>query len=213
MSHTSGGAAVAGVRRARKLRTRQALLDAALALLEERSLSGLGLREVTRAAGIAPTAFYRHFTGMADLGVALVEESLGGLHATVRANLAATVDSERRIAGTVDLVARLVREQPAHVRFLARERHGGVRPVRDAIGGELDRFTAEVAEALAGLPESAGWRRKDLLMLARLYVDLMATTAFALLEAGPDGAARERVEGEARRRLRLVALGSRHWLD
>ncbi|MER7832562.1 MULTISPECIES: TetR family transcriptional regulator [unclassified Streptomyces] len=213
MSHTTGAAAVAGVRQARKLRTRQALLDAALALLEERSLSGLGLREVTRAAGIAPTGFYRHFRDMADLGVALVEESLGGLHTTVRAHLAATADSERLIAGAVGLVARLVREQPAHVRFLARERHGGVRAVRDAIGGELDRFAGEAADALAGLPEAAGWRREDLLMLARLYVDLMVTTAYALLEAGPDGAARERVEGEARQRLRLVALGSRHWLD
>ncbi|MFJ8693540.1 TetR family transcriptional regulator [Streptomyces roseolilacinus] len=211
MSHTTGSAAVTGVRQAQKRRTRQALLDAALALLEEQSLSGLGLREVTRVAGIAPTAFYRHFRDMADLGVALVEESLGSLHAMVRANLAATVDSERRIAGTVDLVARLVRERPAHVRFLARERHGGVRPVREAIGGELDRFAVEVAAELARLPEASGRRREDLLMLARLYVDLMVTTASALLAVGPDAAAGERVEEEARRRLRLVALGSRHW--
>ncbi|MDT9680528.1 TetR family transcriptional regulator [Streptomyces sp. TRM76323] len=210
MSHTIGGT---GVRQARKQRTRQSLLDAALVLLEEQSLSSLGLREVTRAAGIAPTAFYRHFRDMADLGVALVEESLGSLHTTVRANLAATVDSEQRIAGAVELVARLVREHPAYVRFLARERHGGVRPVRDAIGGELDRFAVEAAAELARLPEASQWRRDDLLMLARLYVDLMVTTASALLAAGPDAAARERVEGEARRRLRLVALGSRHWLD
>ncbi|CAM5419963.1 HTH-type transcriptional repressor FabR [Streptomyces californicus] len=75
MSHTS-----VGVRQTQKLRTRQALLDAALLLLEHQSLSSLGLREVTRAAGLTPTAFYRHFEDVAALGVALVEEALGSLH-------------------------------------------------------------------------------------------------------------------------------------
>ncbi|MBK3589941.1 TetR family transcriptional regulator, partial [Streptomyces sp. MBT57] len=55
MSHT------AGIRQTQKLKTRQALLDAALLLLEHQSLSSLGLREVTRAVGVTPTAFYRHF--------------------------------------------------------------------------------------------------------------------------------------------------------
>ncbi|CAL9535571.1 HTH-type transcriptional repressor FabR [Streptomyces sp. enrichment culture] len=66
MSHTLG------VRRAQKRRTRRASLDAAPVLLEEQSLSGPGLREVTRAAGVSPTAFHRHFRSTADLGVALV---------------------------------------------------------------------------------------------------------------------------------------------
>ncbi|MFF8384697.1 TetR family transcriptional regulator [Streptomyces kanasensis] len=212
MSHSTGAPA-AGVRQVRKQRTRRALMDAALALLEDQSLGSLGLREVARTAGIAPTAFYRHFAGVADLGVALVDEALGSLHGTIRTTLAATGDSEERIAGTVELIGRLVADSPAHVLFLARERHGGVRRVREAIGGELDRFAAEVADALAALPEGRGWERADLLMLARLYVDLMVTTASALLAAGPDPAARERVADEARRRMRLVTLGSRHWLD
>ncbi len=78
MSHTLG------IRQAQKQKTRQALLDAALGLLEEQSLSSLGLREVTRAVGVAPTAFYRHFRSTADLGVALVEEALGSLHPMIR---------------------------------------------------------------------------------------------------------------------------------
>ncbi len=202
-----------GVRQAQKRKTRQALMDAALALLENQSLSSLGLREVTRAVGIAPTAFYRHFRDTADLGVALVDEALGSLHGTIRTTLATTGDSEERIAATVDLIAGLVRDFPAHVRFLVRERHGGVRAVRDAIGGELDRFAEEVADGLGRPPEAAGWERDDLLMLAGLYVDLMVMTASAFLAAEEDPAARERVARVARRRLRLVSLGRRHWLD
>ncbi|RST18766.1 TetR family transcriptional regulator [Streptomyces sp. WAC05374] len=205
MSHTSG------IRQAQKQKTRQALLDAALRLLEEQSLSSLGLREVTRAVGVAPAAFYRHFRDTADLGVALVDEALGSLHGTIRTTLAATGDTDERIAATVELIGGLVREYPAHVRFIARERHGGVAPVREAIGGQLERFAREVADELAGHPESAGWERDDLLMLAGLYVDHMVMTASAFLATPRDDW--DRVAGTARRRLRLVSLGSRHWLD
>src|SRR5439155_23497205 len=62
-------------RQERKRRTRQALLDAALELLKEQSFSSLSLRQVTRAAGIVPTAFYRHFDDMEELGLALIDES------------------------------------------------------------------------------------------------------------------------------------------
>ncbi|MCX4548014.1 TetR family transcriptional regulator [Streptomyces sp. NBC_01387] len=208
MSHT------AGIRQAQKQKTRQALLDAALGLLEEQSLSSLGLREVTRAVGVAPTAFYRHFRDTADLGVALVEETLGSLHGLIAATLAETGDSAVRIDTTIDLIAALVRTHPAHVRFIARERHGGVQPVRTAIGTQLRLFTEEVAAAFAGEPQSEGWSQDDLLMLAGVYVDHMVMTASVLLEAEEAGPqAVERARDTARRQMRLVTLGRLHWLD
>ncbi|MEU6704013.1 TetR family transcriptional regulator [Streptomyces wuyuanensis] len=212
MSHT------VGVRQAQKLKTRQALLDAALRLLEHQSLSSLGLRELTRAVGVAPTAFYRHFADVAELGVALVEETLGSLHGLIGAILTETGDAEVRIARTVDLIARHVREQPAHFRFIARERHGGVGPVRAAIAAQLDAFTEEVATALGREPVSAGWSEEDLRMLAGVYVEHMVMTASAFLSAretaepgAPGGPAEEQVARTARDRLRLVSLGRLHW--
>ncbi|MFC8125076.1 TetR family transcriptional regulator [Streptomyces sp. NPDC057302] len=205
MSHTLG------VRQAQKQKTRQALLDAALQLLEEQSLNSLGLREVTRAVGVAPTAFYRHFRDMADLGVTLVEAALSSLHTTLAALLAETGDGEERIAATVELIVAYVRTHPAHVRFIAREQHGGVQAVRSAIGDQLGLFAQEVKDQFAQEPESAGWDEDDLLMLARMYVDHMVMTASALLEAAPG--TEERVAASARRQLRLVSLGRRHWLD
>ncbi|GAA3816543.1 TetR family transcriptional regulator [Streptomyces chiangmaiensis] len=208
MSHTLG------VRQAQKQKTRQALLDAALGLLEEQSLSSLGLREVTRAVGVAPTAFYRHFRSIADLGVELVEEALGSLHPMIESTVSATGDSDERIARAVDLIARHVDAYPAHVRFIARERHGGVQPVREAIRHQLARFSEEVKVALAEHPESAGWSDGDLLMLAGLYVDQMLMTASQFLEAmeGP-AEERERVARTATQRLRLVGIGRHHWQD
>jgi AcrR family transcriptional regulator len=207
MTHTAGS------RRVQKQATHQAFLDAALELLEEQSLSSLGLREVTRAVGVVPTAFYRHFRDTADLGVELVEQALGSLHAMIGEALAETGD-EVRIDRTVDLIADLVRTSPAHVRFIARERHGGVQRVREAIGAQLRLFADEVAAAFTREPESAGWSEEDLHMLAGVYVDHMVMTASALLEAGPEGpGGEERVAAVARRQLRLITLGRRHWLD
>ncbi|MFJ8941019.1 TetR family transcriptional regulator [Streptomyces sp. NPDC102365] len=202
-----------GVRQAQKQKTRQAFLDAALGLLEEQSLSSLGLREVTRAVGVAPTAFYRHFHSTADLGVALVEEALGSLHPLISGTVSTAGDSDERIDRVVALIARHVRAYPAHIRFIARERNGGVQKVRAAIAEQMDRFADEVRAELAGQVESEGWSDDDLLMLAGLYVDQMLMTASAFLEADPDDPDEEdRVARVARRRMRLISIGRRHWL-
>ncbi|WP_298556420.1 TetR family transcriptional regulator [Streptomyces luteogriseus] len=212
MSHTLG------IRQAQKQKTRQALLDAALGLLEEQSLSSLGLREVTRAVGVAPTAFYRHFRSTADLGVALVEEALGSLHPMIRTTVSTTGDREERVTRAIDLIARHVDGYPAHVRFIARERHGGVQPVREAIRDQLARFAQEVKDELAHDPVSEGWSEDDLLMLAHLYVDQMLSTASMFLEAleGPEEERPERTRQVAQlaaRQMRLIGLGRHHWLD
>src|SRR5690349_10015577 len=206
MSHTLG------IRQAQKQKTRQAFLDAALALLEEQSLSSLGLREVTRAVGVAPTAFYRHFRSTADLGVALVEEALGSLHPMIRTTVSTADDSEERIARAVELISRHVEAYPAHVRFIARERHGGVQPVREAIREQLVRFAREVKDELAKDQQAVGWSEDDLLMLAHLYVDQMLITASLFLEAlDAPPEERERVTRLATRQLRLISVGRRHW--
>jgi AcrR family transcriptional regulator len=184
-----------------------------LELLEEQSLSSLGLREVTRAVGVAPTAFYRHFRSTEDLGVALVEEALGSLHPMIGDTVSAAGDSAGRIERAVDLIAHHVESHPAHVRFIARERHGGVQRVRRAIREQLERFAEEVKVELAKHPESEGWSDDDLLMLAGLYVDQMLMTASLYLEAlEASEEERERVARVATRQMRLIAIGRRNWL-
>ncbi|MGI5378372.1 TetR family transcriptional regulator [Streptomyces sp. CA-251387] len=208
MSHTLG------IRQAQKQKTRQALLDAALGLLEEQSLSSLGLREVTREVGVAPTAFYRHFRSTADLGVALVEEALGSLHPMIRSIVSSPGEADQRVERAVGLIAQHVATHPAHVRFIARERHGGVQSVREAIQDQLARFADEVKDALTKDPVSEGWNDDDLLMLANLYVDQMLMTASLFLDVldAPEEE-RRRVAQVATRQMRLISIGREHWLD
>ena len=207
MSHTLG------VRQAQKQQTRQSLLDAGLRLLEHQSLSSLGLREVTREAGITPGAFYRHFHDLPEFAMALVEESFGSLRALVRAIRAEQTDADEVIDRSIDVIARYVHEHRAHLRFLVRERHGGVRPVRDAIAVRIRQFADDLAEDLAAQPGSEGWDPADIRMLAALYADHTVTAAAALLEADEDPGAELRITAAARRQLRLISIGRRHWLD
>jgi AcrR family transcriptional regulator len=211
MSHTSAP----GAREAQKARTRRALLDAGLRLLADKSLSSLGLREVTREVGVAPAAFYRHFRDISDLGVALVEDALGSLHTVVRAILSDDTEDVARVERTVSTIDAYVRRHPAHIRFVVRERHGGVQAVRAAIAAQIDRFADEVAEVLAADELSRGWDAEEMRMLGELYVDHMLSTAALFLDAaegagGRDGAS---VARRARQQLLLIARGRRHWRD
>ena len=68
-------------RQAQKERTRQAILAAALELSQTQGFAQISLRQVAGKPGIVPTAFYRHFESMDQLGLALVEQSFSTLRA------------------------------------------------------------------------------------------------------------------------------------
>jgi AcrR family transcriptional regulator len=201
-------------RQEQKQRTRQALLSAALALLETKNLSSVGLREVTRAAGIAPAAFYRHFRDVDDLGIALVEESLGNMLPVIRGARRGLTDSDEIVTRSLDVLVAYVRTQPEHFRIIAREKFGGVTRVREAINAELKLAADELADDLSLLHDFTGWTRADLEMLTGLLVNQMLLLAATLLDVPADqpGQAREVVE-TARRQLQLIIVGRRHWLD
>lgn len=184
-------------------------------LVAERGFAAISLREVARGAGIVPTAFYRHFASMEDLGVTLVEDSMRVLRQALR-------ESRRDLATrsalpTVrDSLARLVHhvhENEPEFLFILREQHGGVAEVRRAIGTELTLFARELALDLSRLPELASWPPEDMETVADLIVSEMRALVARILEAGPrgrGGGERQMVE-EAERRLIIVLLGVGRW--
>ena len=199
-----------GSRQERKQRTRQSLLDGALDLLADRSLAALSLREVARHAGLVPTAFYRHFDSMDDLGIALVEESMLRLRHMVRRarrNLGGDVITE-----TVATLTDEVLKNTAHYRFLTAERYGGVAAVRAAINTELRLFTSELTVDLARFPEFRAWPTEDLQMTADLMVNAMLAYVTALLEVEARRSDQvTEVRATAEKQLRLIVLGTTQW--
>ena len=195
----------------RKEATRQAILDAALQLSSETGLAGLSLRSVAKAVGIVPTAFYRHFASIEELGVALVDETFASMRQVLR-DIRREMDIERVIDDSVAILVRNVEERRDHFLFIARERVGGFTAVREAIRHELGLFERELATDVARLPGVQHWSSEDLRVLANLIVGSMVSTAEAILTAPPG---RPDLEREAVRttekQLRMVVIGAANW--
>lgn len=200
-------------RRERKERTRQAILQAALALLEEEGFGQLSLRQIAREVGIVPTAFYRHFSSLDELGLTLVDESfstLRGMIRSAREDDLAAYDSV--IRQSVQVLVDHVHANRAHFSFIARERFGGHGPVRRAIRHQLELFSQELAQDLAVLPNLQSWSDEDLHMLSDLIVNAMVSTAELILIAPEDDREEERrIVRNANRQLRVIVVGISGW--
>jgi AcrR family transcriptional regulator len=196
----------------RKQRTREALLDGALELLDDRAFGSLSLREVTRAAGIVPAAFYRHFGDMDELGFALIDESFRRLRLMLRSAREDRRDYNGVIRASVAILVRHVHENRLHFRFIARERSSGVPALRRAIRGEIRMFSSELATDLARFPGLGTWSSEDLQMIAALMVNTMVATVEAILDSPPeDPLAEQEIVLTAEKQLRLIALAIPHW--
>jgi len=123
-----------------------------LLLLEDRSFSGLSLREVTREAGIVPAAFYRHFDSKDALGLVLIDESFRSLREMLHSARAGKLDF-------LDLLLRvrnLVRDNPQVRRgFQRRFKRIFVDEFQDT-----DPLQAEILLLLAADdPDETDWRK------------------------------------------------------
>jgi AcrR family transcriptional regulator len=200
--------APAATRGERKERTRRAILDAALRLSEETGLSGLSLRQVAKEVGIVPTAFYRHFASIDELGLALVEESFVSLRAMIRDVRRGNPSLEQIVDRSVQVLDEHVRGQRAHFSFIARERSGGSAPVRNAVRHEFALFERELATDLARLPMDH-WSAEDLQVLSHLIVVAMIAVAEEILES-PERE-RDAINARARTQLLLLIIGAVNW--
>ncbi|MBG5515453.1 TetR family transcriptional regulator [Pseudomonas aeruginosa] len=176
-----------------KQQTRHALMSAARHLMESgRGFGSLSLREVTRAAGIVPAGFYRHFSDMDQLGLALVAE----VDETFRATLRAVRRNEFELGGLIDASVRIfldaVGANRSQFLFLAREQYGGSLPIRQAIASLRQRITDDLA------------------------ADLVVKTVFATLPELIDPPAADlpphlMPAAKITHQLRFIMIGGKHW--
>ncbi len=197
-------------REERKEATRRAIVAAALKLLDDRSFSGLSLREVTREAGIVPAAFYRHFESMEALGLVLIDESFRALRDMLRGARTGKLDPNRVIESSVEIVVASITERREHWRFIYRERSSGVTVLRYAIRTELRLLTSELATDLARFNGPNTWSTEDLNVLATLFVNSMIVIAEAIEDA-QSSEALEEIRRTAVKQLRMIAVGVAGW--
>jgi AcrR family transcriptional regulator len=196
-----------------KQQTRHALLNAARHLMESgRGFGSISLREVSKAAGIVPTGFYRHFSDMDQLGLALVSE----VGETFRETIRLVRRNEFELGGITDASVRIfldmVTANRSQFLFLAREQYGGSLPVRQALGSLRGGISSDLAADLALMPK---WQHLDSAALA-VMADLVVKTVFATLPElidPPDVSLPEYLSPRAKitQQLRFIFVGAKHW--
>lgn len=199
----------------RKERTRQRLVDAALSLIGQgRGYTSLGLREITREAGVVPAAFYRHFRDLDELGLALVEMGGVTLRRLLREARRDGIPPTDMLRGSVLIYKRFVEERPLVFRFIAGERGGGSRAIRHAIRTEESHFASEMAQDLRALGTLPDLSSASLQMICGLVVTTMLNAASDILDLPPGQPRQEQemVENFVRQ-LRLIFLGARRWRE
>jgi len=199
-------------RQEQKEQTREALLDAALDLSQQAGFAQVSLRQVTRSAGVVPTAFYRHFDSMDQVGLALVERSFATLRQLMRDALSDPDLFTDLISSSIDVLVSSVKENRDHFAFVARERLGGSAPVREAIQRELELFVSETAVAIRLLPVVSSWTIDDVVALSGLFVRNMVFRAEQVL-AMPAGRTDLEMDlkTKMRREMLMIVFGVVNW--
>ena len=137
----------------RRERTRTALVDAAEALLSQRSADEIKVEDVAAQAGVSAASVYVHFGTKDGLLAAVTERVLAVATDALRSAYAADVPPLERFAGVGVAYLRLVLDHPVVVKYLGVTGERGPRtPVEDDVVtrfGELRReFEQSIRDAL-----------------------------------------------------------------
>ena len=203
------------VRARRKEQTRSNLMQAALILIAQgNSFTALGIREITREAGVVPTAFYRHFKNTDELGLALVEEGGITLRRLLREARQASLPGEDMIRHSVNVFVNYLKQHPLEWRFIGSERAGGSRVLRVAIRDELTQFTSEMATDLHALNIFPQLSTQSLHLICSLVVTLMMNAAIDFLDLDPAQPELDReMTSHFVHQIVLVFLGAGRWQE
>ena len=196
----------------KKLRTRHNLMSGALQLVAEgQHFSTISIRGVAKNAQVVPTSFYRHFTDMDDLGLALVDELSLLLRQLMRKARQEVMSPQVIIQNSVNLYIDHVFTNRSFFVFMSQELAGGSQKLRDAIRSELLYFANELAvdlkkmHLLDHLPADVA----DQLCLQTIMT--VAINTPELLDVYENEQGIERLRKRMVMQLRMVFIGAAHW--
>ncbi len=189
-----------------KLKTRQAIIDAALELSKEKGFPALSLREVTRGAGIAPATFYRHFVDMEDLGLALVDQVSLILRQLMRQARHRVKVKGSVISTSIDTFMEFVENYPNLIRLLNTDLASGPRQFRESIQRETRHFAEELIDDFSSPRQM---RRQPLAYIPEV-AEMMVLLVFNQGVASLEMDAQERLDlvKKLNIELRMVLAGS-----
>lgn len=192
-------------RQEQKQKTRQNIVNAAFGLLDEnKSLSAISLREVARAAGIAPTSFYRHFKDIDDLGLTLVDEAGLALRQLMRQARRRIESGGGVIDTSVNTFIEFITANTNVFRLLLREHTGTSAAYRTAVQREIQHFVEELTDYIIEVQEV---QHQLAYIQAEAMVKLVFSAGAEALEA--DQQVRIQIGQRVKQQLRFIQIGAR----
>jgi AcrR family transcriptional regulator len=199
-------------REEKKLQTRKALMDSALYLVGEgENFSTISLREVAKNAGVVPTAFYRHFRDMEELGLNLVDELGMMLRKLMRSARQSQLPVVELIRSSVEMYVRYVADHHTLFLFMAQCRSGGTAALRSAIRNELGFFASELATDIRQASSLPRIDSQDLEIISQLVITAVANTTVDILDLPEKSLQLQELIETTIKQLRVIFLGARLW--
>ncbi len=193
--------------------TREKLMNAPLTLVGKgRHFASLGIREVTRQAGVVPTSFYRHFRNMDDLGLQLVDELGLVLRRMMREARENVLQADKLIDESVGIFISHAQANRSFFLFMAQGLAGESRAIQEGIRSEMRYFASELANDLRRLKLADHLTDGDLEMTCDLVVRSVAFSLTDLLGVSADDEYQvEQIRKRTTRFLQLIFVGAQHW--
>jgi len=189
------------LRSEQKEKTRQAIINAALLLSEEKGFPALSLREVTREAEIAPATFYRHFKDMEELGLVLVDKVAQTLRQLMRKARQRIKAKGSVIETSVITQLEFSQRNPQLFRLLTSGLTGGPLIFREALQKEKQFFVDELNEDL-----SSDTRLSNIPLAAEVMVNQVLVASIEAIDKEPEELIL--IQQRLITQLRMILLGS-----
>ena len=170
---TTSDARPRGTRLPRHERRRQ-LLDAALEVFVSQGYHAAAMDDIAERAGVSKPVLYQHFPGKLELYLALLDQSVDELVATVRDALESTTDNKQRVAATFTAYFEYVAGEGQAFRLVFESDLSNEAAVRE----RLERGQQECAQMISQMVEQdAGLDDDEARLLSVAMVGLAQVTA------------------------------------
>lgn len=187
--------------------TAQEVMDAAVGLLDSnRSVSTLTLREIARAAGIAPNTFYRHFRDVDELTVAVIDQAGRRLRGVIRESRQYAALENGVIRSSVEAFMKQLDGEDQYLQVLLREMSTGPEPFRLAVDRELTYFEDELRDELERTKPSSQETIYKPELVAKAITRLVFTMGAIASDTPPEQ--RAEISEQTIEMIRMIALGA-----
>ena len=165
----------------------QDIMNAAVMLLDDnRSVSTLSLREIARAAGIAPNTFYRHFRDVDELAVALIDQAGRSLRGIVREARQRLSLERSAIRTSVEAFMEQLNTEDRYLHVLLREISTGSAAFRQAVERELNHFEDELRDELLRMEQQTNHSTYEPALAAKAITRLVIAMGATAADVAPE---------------------------